>query len=97
MRKDHIDKSTLDPQFVRKLSNTEAELKKSVAYKKSVNRFIVSWTSMVNEATFREILLLLQGNVNDNVLKEMELALDWLDLNKSQVLILTSPVLLKQV
>ena len=52
---------------------------------------------MVNEATFREILLLLQGNVNDNVLKEMELALDWLDLNKSQVLILTSPVLLKQV
>ena len=28
--------STLDPQFIRKLSNTEAELKKSVAYKKSM-------------------------------------------------------------
>ena len=28
--------STLDPQFIRKLSNTENELKKSVAYKKSM-------------------------------------------------------------
>ena len=34
----------------------------------AIKQFITSWTSMFYEATFREILLALSGNVNDYVL-----------------------------